>query len=187
MIALIFFVILCFLSREILSTLLVWVTEGKNQTTTSEDIKLHALSRLTIRIILTKRYVIEFCSFQTWSQRIFFVHEELWQNLDLDQREALLIWGYSSQIHASIVTRVWKQILISPVDRDSLIQGAQLKSLLSVMIAVDQFRESHPLSPLGHILSGLSLTGPSLLAPWQTIKEREAKLLGYLADWGKAG
>lgn len=164
-----------------------WMAAGEVFNPATEDLKIQAVSKIPIEIILTNRDMIEFCSFQTWFKRVFFIDKNLWQNLQSDQREVLLLWGYCSQVHAPFLIRIAKQSLISPIDRDSLIQGAQLKSLLTTLVALDQFRSSHPLTPFGHIISGLSALGPSLLEPWQNLKERESKLLGYLADWGKAG
>jgi hypothetical protein len=181
----IFIIGLVLFFREIFSIVIIWIADAKACPIVSEDIKIQAKSSLPIKIVLSRRNFIEFCSFSTWFNRFFLIDERLWNDLSLEQREALLIWGYSAQIQWSFISRIFKAMNISSTDRDCLVVGAQLESLISVLMKTSDFRKNQSPSELGHLISGLSLIGPSILDPWPSIEAREAKLLGYLADWAK--
>lgn len=171
--------------RELFCFILVWIADAKPVELSTEDIKIQAKTTLPIQVVLSRRNIIEFCCFSTWFKRFFMVDERLWNELSCEQRQSLLIWGYSAQIQRGFLRRLFKSFNVSASDRDCLVLGGQLQSLLSTLGVISNFRRTHEPSSLGTLLTGLSSLGPSVLDAWPPMADREAKLLAYLADWSK--
>ncbi len=167
-----FFAVL-FFYREGLSLCVHFIVQPK-VVEGSWDVNLRARSRFLprIRVQLSSKKFTDAISWNRIGGLEILIHEDLWTRLSDNEKENLFIWSVISAQRRPVFFRILFGSSYAVIDRDVQLNGGEILSFVSMLKSVALFRTEHPPSPLGSLLSGLSLLGPGLLGSPRSLEDR---------------
>lgn len=120
---------------------------------------LTANSRKTFKILVCKNLNLKVISWKTSLGPHLIADESWWQSLSEDQKKMTLLWFSIAQEKFLFVQRLSGLVKPEQIDRDCLIEGAELSTLLEIINSLKMAYENSAAHPLESSLSGLSLYG----------------------------
>lgn len=178
--------LICFIHRELLTYLAVFLSKARKIELESFSFRIRAQLRTKPKIYLAEANFIETFSLGTLTGPFLIVDQNLWASLSNEEREAYLAWSISANLRASTIERLLFRPRIETLDRDTALLSSHPLSVSSLLKKVIDFRLKTPPSSLGHWLTGLSFLGPSLLGEWPSHDQRMLSLASHLADLTKS-
>lgn len=167
-----FLVIVLATTRDWLPWILTWISHASLSSKTRDR-----------RIFLCKTPILEFFTFRSGLGSVFFFSEELWLQMNEDERTACLTWGQVASHKSAFWLRLFYPPKIYTYDRDCLLQDISPETLLTVFQKIHNHRLVRTPSLLGILFTGQSLIGPSIFKSWPSLNERESHVRGYLAQF----
>lgn len=163
-----------FFYRELLNLVTHLILKPQTANLEKEKILLVAQNYSCPKLYFCQSPLLEALIIECWSATHVYVSESFWNQLNLSEREAFLSWCFSAGRHANLLYRWLGFFEVEKIDRDCLLLGAKIESLLSVM------ERAETLFPVRNpTVAGLSLLGPSLLSLWPTPQQRFERLSQY--------
>lgn len=168
-----FLFIVVLFHREILSSIVSWMTAAEETSAPRAELTLKAHFNSVPRIFLMKKPITESLGISFLLKKQVFVAEEFWNELSDLEREALLCWYYAALEKILTIGRIAGPFSFESIDRDVLVTARDPLAWVKLMEKAVAFRAKTPPSGLGTLLGGLSLLGPSLLM--ETMNEAQRR------------